>query len=104
MAVRIYLEESARRFETGVRELEVLGGFKLAGDEETYRLIEAMLRRCRACYRTKKIHLGMDEAMKKLKPKNVLVYGGDIGYDFKGANVKYYDNHVTEKMKNLKNI
>ena len=35
----------------------------LAGDEETYRLIEAMLRRCRACYRTKKIHLGMDEAI-----------------------------------------
>ena len=27
-----------------------------------------------------------------------------FGYDFKGANVKYYDNHVTEKMKNLKNI
>lgn len=47
---------------------------------------------------------GMDEAMKRLKPKNVLVYGGDIGYDFKGANVKYYDNHVTEKMKNSKNI
>ena len=47
---------------------------------------------------------GMDEAMKRLKPKNVLVYGGDIGYDFKGANVKYYDNHVTEKMKKLKNI
>ena len=32
MAVRIYLEESARRFETGVRELQVLGGFMLAGD------------------------------------------------------------------------
>lgn len=47
---------------------------------------------------------GMDEAMKRLKPKNVLVYGGDIGYGFKGANVKYYDNHVTEKMKKLKNI
>ena len=47
---------------------------------------------------------GMDEAMKRLKPKNVLVYGGDIGYDFKGANVKYYYNHVTEKMKNLKSI
>ena len=47
---------------------------------------------------------GMDEAMKRLKPKNVLVYGGDIGYDFKGTNVKYYDNHVIEKMKNLKNI
>lgn len=45
---------------------------------------------------------GMDEAMKRLKPKNILVYGGDIGYDFKGANVKYYDNHVTEKKKKIK--
>lgn len=45
---------------------------------------------------------GMDEAMKRLTPKNVLVYGGDIGYDFKGANVKYYDNHVTENMKEIK--
>ncbi len=44
----------------------------------------------------------MDEAMKRLKPKNVLVYGGDIGYDFKGVNVKYYDNYVTEKMKKIK--
>ena len=35
----------------------------LADEDETYRLIEAMLRQCRACYRTDKIHLGMDEAM-----------------------------------------
>ena len=41
MAVRIYLEESARRFETGVRELEVLGGFKLAGDGVPVRWSEA---------------------------------------------------------------
>ena len=41
MAVRIYLEESARRFETGVRELEVLGGFMLAGDGVPVRWSEA---------------------------------------------------------------
>ncbi|MFQ7004917.1 MAG: hypothetical protein ACLRRT_15365 [Ruthenibacterium lactatiformans] len=35
----------------------------LAGDEETYRLIEAMLRRCRACYRTKKYTWAWTEAM-----------------------------------------
>ena len=35
----------------------------LAEEDETYRLIEAMLRQCRECYRTEKIHLGMDEAM-----------------------------------------
>lgn len=41
MAVRIYLEESARRFETGVRELQVLGGFMLAGDGVPVRWSEA---------------------------------------------------------------
>lgn len=35
----------------------------LVGEDETYRLIEAMLQQCRTCYRSKKIHLGMDEAM-----------------------------------------
>lgn len=35
----------------------------LAGSEETYRLIEAMIRQCRRCYRTRRIHIGMDEAM-----------------------------------------
>lgn len=42
---------------------------------------------------------GMDEAIKRLKPKNILVYGGDIGYDFGDINVRYYNNHVTENMK-----
>lgn len=44
---------------------------------------------------------GMDQTMERLKPKNILVYGGDIGYDFKGANVKYYTNKVTERMKDI---
>lgn len=35
----------------------------LADDERVYELIEAMFRQCRACYRTNKIHIGMDEAM-----------------------------------------
>lgn len=35
----------------------------LAGDAGAYRLIDAMLRQCRRCYRTRRIHLGMDEAM-----------------------------------------
>lgn len=34
----------------------------LAGDEETYRLIDAILRSLSSMYRSKKIHLGMDEA------------------------------------------
>lgn len=35
----------------------------LVDEAETYRLIEAMFRQCRKCYRTGKIHVGMDEAM-----------------------------------------
>ncbi len=34
----------------------------LVGEEKTYELIDAMLRSCRACFRTKRIHIGMDEA------------------------------------------
>lgn len=34
----------------------------LCGDEKTYALIEAMIRACRNSFRTKRIHLGMDEA------------------------------------------
>lgn len=35
---------------------------------------------------------GMDEAIKQIKPKQILVYGGDIGYEFpEGIKVKYYD-------------
>ncbi len=34
----------------------------LCGEEKTYTLIEAMIRTCRNCFRTKRIHIGMDEA------------------------------------------
>ncbi len=34
----------------------------LCGEEKTYSLIEAMIRTCRNCFRTKRIHVGMDEA------------------------------------------
>lgn len=45
---------------------------------------------------------GMDEAMKVLKPKNIVVYGGDIGYDFGNANVVYIANHNAERLGNDK--
>lgn len=35
----------------------------LVGDENCARLIESMIAQCRKCYRTHKIHVGMDEAM-----------------------------------------
>ncbi len=34
----------------------------LVDNEETYQFIEAMIRSCRACYTTDRIHIGMDEA------------------------------------------
>nr|DAZ56707.1 MAG TPA: ParB protein [Caudoviricetes sp.] len=42
--------------------------------------------------------VGMDEAMKRLTPSTVLVYGGDIGYPFPCQAI-YFDNAVTENMK-----
>ena len=41
---------------------------------------------------------GMDEAMARLKPRCVIVYGGDIGYQF-NCNVKYIDNHNADRLK-----
>lgn len=34
----------------------------LVGDERTYQFIDAALRQCKRCFRTKRIHIGMDEA------------------------------------------
>ena len=35
----------------------------------------------------------MDEAIRRIKPSRVLVYGGNIGYKYPdGIEVKYYDN------------
>ena len=41
---------------------------------------------------------GMAECMKIVKPHNVIVYGGDIGYTF-DCDVTYISNAVTDKMK-----
>lgn len=40
---------------------------------------------------------GMDEAIKRLKPRHVIVYGGDIGYKFK-CGVSYIRNHNADKI------
>ena len=42
---------------------------------------------------------GMDEMIRRLKPACILVYGGEVEYDYKGVPVRYYSNHVTEKFK-----
>lgn len=41
---------------------------------------------------------GMDECMKLVKPHNIIIYGGDIGYTF-DCDVTYISNAVTDKMK-----
>ncbi len=42
---------------------------------------------------------GMDEAMKRLEPSVVVVYGGDIGYDFRDTEAVYIENEVLERWK-----
>lgn len=46
---------------------------------------------------------GMDEMIRRIEPSAILVYGGEIEYDYGNIKVVYYDNKVTENMKNLKN-
>lgn len=43
---------------------------------------------------------GMDEMIKRLTPKRIVVYGGKVGYDYKDIEVVYFDNATTERMKN----
>lgn len=38
--------------------------------------------------------------MKRLEPSRVLLYGGDIGFDFGSCEVLQYANGVTERMAN----
>lgn len=45
---------------------------------------------------------GMDAMINKIKPEVILVYGGKLDYDYKGIEVHYYDNKVTERMKATK--
>lgn len=42
---------------------------------------------------------GMDAMIEHIKPSTILVYGGKLDYDYKDINVIYFENKVTEKMK-----
>ncbi len=39
---------------------------------------------------------GVDEMIKQIEPKVILVYGGKLDYDYKDIEVYYFDNKVTE--------
>lgn len=41
---------------------------------------------------------GIEAAIKKVKPKRILLYGGMIDFDFKDVDVVEYTNHVTERL------
>lgn len=43
---------------------------------------------------------GVDEMIKRLQPKTLLIYGGAVDYDFGKIKTVYFDNKVTERMKN----
>lgn len=45
---------------------------------------------------------GMDEMIKRIKPYAILVYGGEVEYDYKDIPVYYYENKVTERLKSVK--
>lgn len=47
---------------------------------------------------------GMDEMIKRIQPKAVLVYGGKVDYDYGKVKVVYFDNENTERMKEIKNV
>lgn len=42
---------------------------------------------------------GVAEMIKRIKPKVILVYGGKLDFDFGDIDVRYYDNKVTERLK-----
>ena len=41
---------------------------------------------------------GMDMMIRLLKPSTILVYGGEVEYDYGDIPVRYYTNHVVERM------
>lgn len=45
---------------------------------------------------------GIDEMIKRIKPYAILVYGGEVEYDYKDIPVYYYENKVTERLKSAK--
>ncbi len=42
---------------------------------------------------------GMDEMIKRIEPTHILVYGGEVEYEYGNIEVTYYKNRVTERMK-----
>ena len=42
---------------------------------------------------------GVDEMIKRLNPKTLLIYGGKVDYDYGNIKVIYFENKVTERMK-----
>lgn len=44
---------------------------------------------------------GMREMIKQIKPSAILVYGGEVEFDYKGIKTVYYENHVTENWKRV---
>lgn len=45
---------------------------------------------------------GVDEMIKRLKPRTLLIYGGQVDYDFGKIKTVYFGNKVTERMKAIK--
>lgn len=45
---------------------------------------------------------GIDEMIKRIKPYAILVYGGEVEYDYKDIPTYYYENKVTERLKSAK--
>lgn len=45
---------------------------------------------------------GVDELIKRIKPSTILIYGGEVDYDYGQINIKYYSNDVTERLKRSK--
>lgn len=43
-------------------------------------------------------HAGMDEAIARVRPKRVLLYGGTLGHDMHGIETIAYANAVTDRM------
>ena len=42
---------------------------------------------------------GMDEMIKQIEPAQILLYGGALGYDYKGIKVQEYKNDVLDRWK-----
>ena len=42
---------------------------------------------------------GMDKMIEEIQPSTILVYGGELEYDYRDVKVKYYENKVTGRLK-----